>query len=519
MGIYLNPGNRNMQIARNGNFYVDKSMQLDVLNSKLDTESRYICISRPRRFGKSMAAEMICAYYDRSVDSHNLFDDLKIASAESYEKHLNKYNVIHLDMNDFSDLDVEGTLKKIKLILTKDIKKIYPDLEYTYEDDFQITLQDVYNQTGIPFIVVIDEWDNIMRSHNYTETDRKKYLDFLKQLFKGKSYIALAYMTGILPIKKYGEHSALNNFTEFSMEDQAEFAAFTGFTEDEVAGLQEKYKFDFDEAKLWYNGYNVNGIATYNPRSIVEMCSRKRFSSYWTKTETYEALKKYIQMNFDGLREKVEAMIGGESVKINTAKFKNDMTNLESADDVLALLIHLGYLTYDNISRRCWIPNYEVQTEFINCIEDGGWEEVMNSIQKSEDCLNALLEGDADTVARLIELAHQNNTSIIKYNDENSLACIVTLALYTANRKYQIIRELPTGKGYADLAFIPHPKVDLPAIVVELKKEQSESIAIKQIKEKNYADCLKDYSGEVILVGVNYDENKHHTCVIEKIIK
>ena len=524
MGIYLNQNNTLFQENLNSEIYIDKTMLISELNRIVCTSDKYVCVSRPRRFGKSMAANMLTAYYSRGCDSRKLFAPYKITQTESFEKHLNKYNVIHLTMTDFSEFSVADTIKKITKILRKDILRENPDIDFTDDEDLFLMLQDVFDQTMIPFVFIIDEWDIIMRKTQQNEQEQKDYLSFLRTLLKDKSYVALAYMTGILPVKKYGEQSALNSFHEYSMEDAYPFSEFTGFTEEETEALCKQYGININEAKKWYNGYNVDGISIYNPRSVVEVCQRKKFTNYWSKTETYNALKMPINLNFDGLKEKIEKMIAGERIVIDTGTFQNDMTSFNNADDVLTLLIHLGYLTYDFDTKSCWIPNMEVQQEFVRSIKDSGWERVINAINQSEECLKATLSGDEETVARIVEQTHQENTSIIKYNDENALACVVTLAFYTARNQYEIIRELPTGKGYADIAFLPRPNENIPAIVVELKKEQDASIALEQIKNRQYTEKLSAYSGEIILVGINYatdadSDYKKHTCRIKRITK
>jgi len=525
MGLYLNRNSVDFQMAINSDIYVDKSMLIQQTNKIVNTEQRFICISRPRRFGKSIAANMLTAYYSKGADSKELFAPYKISQAESFEKHLNKYNVISFDMQKFlvKTKGVDEMLEEVEEEILDELLMEHPELEKYKRLDISKAVGKIFASTEIPFVFVIDEWDCVLRYYS-SESEQKKYLDYLYALFKGQPYVALAYMTGILPIKKYGVHSALNMFNEYSMEGAYPFSEFTGFTEQETEALCLEYKIDLNEAKKWYNGYNVDDIAIYNPRSVTEACRRKRFTNYWSKTETYNALKTPINLNFDGLKEKVKKMIAGDKIGVNTAKFQNDMTSMKSADDILTLLIHLGYLTYDFNTKSCHIPNMEVQQEFINCIEDGGWEQVMNAINQSEECLKATLSGDEETVAKIVEQTHQENTSIIKYNDENALACVVTLAFYTARNQYEIIRELPTGKGYADIAFLPRPNENVPAIVVELKKEQDVSIALEQIRNRQYAEKLLDYSGEIILVGINYTTDpdtdyKKHTCKIERITK
>ncbi len=521
MGLYLNPGNRAFQMMTRSKIYIDKSKLIALTNAVINTEDRFICVSRPRRFGKSVAANMLVAYYSRGCDSSELFSPLEISKDVDYTQHLNQYHVIHLNMTEFmthSDSMCE-ILDHLSKRLLHELKKVFGDVDCYDWTDLISVLKEVFEEKQVPFVFIIDEWDCVFREHKDDAAAQKDYLDFLRDLLKNQNYVALTYMTGILPIKKYGKHSALNMFTEISMTDVREYAEFTGFTEEEVKGLCEKYNMPFEETKRWYDGYELRGVSVYNPRSVVMSMTGGYFSNYWTSTETYEALKVYIEMNFDGLREKIIRMIAGESVRINTGKFQNDMTTFNSADDVLTLLVHLGYLSYDFNNAEVRIPNSEVQQEFINSIEDGGWESVMDSINQSEELLNATIAGDADAVASAMEQVHQENTSILKYNDENALACVISLAYYSARRKYRMIRELPTGKGFADIVLIPFKNTESPAIVIELKYEKSAETAIDQIKRKDYCDALQGFFGEILLVGISYDGEKKHCCVIEKVVK
>lgn len=521
MGIYLNPDNIAFQEALNSEIYIDKTELIKNTNKAIRTTDKYVCVSRPRRFGKSMAANMLVAYYSKGCDSREMFSNLKISKDDSFEKHLNKYNVIRLDIQKFKirASDVNGLIDLLQTRVVKELRKTFGE---DVDDDLSFAIEEIYADTFEQFVFIIDEWDSILRDNTVSQPDKKTYLDFLCSLFKGQNGIGLVYMTGILPIKKYGEHSALNMFTEISMTDAQEYAEFTGFTEDEVAGLCERYDISFDDTKRWHDGYNVDGVSTYNPRSVVMSMKSRKFNNYWTSTETYEALKMHIKSDMDGVKDKVSSMIAGERVKVNTAKFQNDMSQIETADDVLTLLVHLGYLTFESQGAgqgEVWIPNSEVQQEFINSIEDGGWEELMKSIRVSDKLLEATLNGDAEKVAEMIAESHNENTSILQYNDENSLACVISIAYYSARNKYIMHRELATGKGYADITFIPRHNVDLPAIVVELKHNKSAASAIEQIKEKKYTEKISQYTGEIILVGVNYDDNKGHSCVIEKFFK
>ena len=521
MGYLLNPDNTEFKESINSKIYVDKTDLIAVVNEKLSTKQKNICISRPRRFGKSMAADMLVAYYSLGCNSKELFSKYKIATNENFDKHLNKYNVLHLNMASYSNesKDIDELQSNIVADLLDEIDELFPDLKMPRRVTLINIIKKITAETGIPFVFIIDEWDCVMRENKYDLKMHEDYLNFIRDLLKDKPYYALAYMTGILPIKKYGVHSAINMFHEYSIIDPEPLEYFNGFTEEEVKTICEDYDMDFDEMKKWYDGYNLNGTSIYNPNSVVEAAISKTLKNYWNKTETYNALKIYIQMDYDGLKDKITKMIAGEKITVNTEKFQNDMTTFNSADDVLTLLIHLGYLTYDSKTKTTWIPNSEVQDEFINSIEDGGWEEVMNSIRKSDELLQATLDLDADKVTDLIEKSHMDNSSILQYNDENSLACVISFAYYSAKNKYIMHRELPTGKGFADIVYIPRKNVNLPALVIELKYNQSAETAIEQIKNKQYTEKIKEYSGEILLVGINYNKDKNHACVIEKIIK
>ena len=521
MGKYLNAGNEAFSEAVSSEIYVDKTGLIKQTNHVLGTKQKYVCVSRPRRFGKSITADMLTAYYSTGCCSAELFAPFRIASEESFGKHLNRYNVLHLNMTEFISRadDMKGVLDYLSRRVLREFQKEFCDVDCFDWNDLLAVITDVYEEKKIPFVFIIDEWDCVFRIKRFTQEDQMIYLDFLRNLLKDQNYVALAYMTGILPIKKYGEHSALNMFTEISMLYAEPYSKFTGFTESEVQNLCLLYHKDFDEMKRWYDGYCVDDVSVCNPRSVVESITRGKMMNYWNATETYKALQDYIKLNFDGLREKIIRMIAGERVPVNPAKFQNDMTSFQSADDVLTLLIHLGYLTYDSSTGITWIPNSEVQQEFINSIEDGGWEEIMHAVRASDELMQATLNGDADTVAEMIARSHEENASILKYNDENSLACVISLAYYTARKNYIMHRELPTGKGFADIVYIPRKNVDAPALVIELKYQQPAETAITQIREKRYPAKIAEYTGEILLVGISYDDDKGHRCVIERFQK
>ena len=521
MGTYLNPDNSKFQESINSDIYVDKTGLITYTNSVIHTQQKCICVSRPRRFGKSMAANMLSAYYSRGCDSKELFQNLEIAEDDQFETYLNQYDVIFLNVQEFlsQSKNIDEMISLIRRSVLWDLLGEYPEFRYFDTSNLTRTMQDVYQQTKCSFVVIIDEWDCIFRSRKNQLEEQTKYLDFLRDLLKDKSYIALAYMTGILPIKKYGEHSAINVFYEYSMTDASPIEEFTGFTEQEVRQLCEQYNMPFSETKKWYDGYCVDGVSIYNPKSVVEAMLRGKFSNYWTQTETYEALKIYIQSNEFGVQDVILKLLAGEKEKIDTTTFSNDMVTFATKDDVLTLLVHLGYLTYNAETKEIWIPNDEVMEQFISTVKVMGWGSVVTALETSEKLLQATLSGDEETVAELIEQAHQANASILKYNDENALSCVISLAYYSAQKNYTLHREMPAGKGFADIVFEPNRNCNLPAMIVELKWGHSAEEAIEQIKRKDYLDCLQNYHGEVLLVGVNYDKEKHHTCKIERVMR
>lgn len=520
MGIYLNPGNDMFQETVNGEIYVDKTELIACTNQYIRTPQKFICISRPRRFGKSMAAYMLAAYYGKNCDSSELFALYKIVKTEDYRKHLNQYNVIMLNIQDFLSVSgsVDDMLDYLQDELIDELKEFYSDKLSEKDRVLSMALNKIYSRTKEGFIFIIDEWDCILRDNRYSADDQKKYLDFIRNLLKDKAYVALAYMTGILPIKKYGTHSALNMFDEYSMTRPFEYAQFIGFTETEVKELCEKYQVDFDTMKSWYDGYVFPEAGhIYNPKSVVDSIRRKCFASYWTQTETYEALKIYIDLNYDGLKDAIVQMLAGEKITIDYETFQNDMTTFQSRDDVLTLLVHLGYLAYDSVGQQVSIPNSEIRAEFVRAIKNCKWKEVINALEQSDRLLTATWNRDEKTVAEILDIVHSENTSILTYNDENSLSCVISIAYYSAMKEYTKICEFPTGKGFADIVYLPKAHSGKPAMIVEFKCGVSAEGAIAQMKDKKYVESLKEYQGNLLLVGINYDRgSKKHTCVIEK---
>ena len=521
MGTYINIGNAGFQSARNGE-YVDKSGLISIVNATLNTERRFSCVTRSRRFGKSMAAKMLCAYYDQSCDSRKLFADLVIANDPSFEKQLNKYPVIYLDMSDFvTRFHDETIMSHIDSELIEDIQLVYPNVKSQEGDDLMKFLIRIEAETKQQFIFIIDEWDAICREFSFGTSAMDRYVSWLRRMFKGglsSQVFAGVYMTGILPVKKYKTESAMNNFTEYSMVEPRKMAQFFGFTKDEVKSLADKYEIDFDELAKWYDGYQMGDeLSMFNPNSVMQAIDSGRCRSFWASTGAYDTVAHYIQMNYEGLKDDILMMLAGGRSKVDPTGFQNDMSIIRSKDDVLTVLIHLGYLSYNWRKDEAYIPNREVWGEMVNAIKANKWKHVTEALEASQQLLQATLNGDCEAVARGVDAAHDENTSILSYNDENSLACVLSIAYYYSRNDYVMHRELASGKGFADIVLIPRKNVDSPAIVLELKYNQDADTAISQIKRKNYPEKLVQYTDNLLLVGINYDkQQKTHECIIER---
>ena len=521
MGTYLNLGNSGFQSVRNSE-YVDKSELISIVNSTINTEQRCSCVTRCRRFGKSVAAKMLCAYYDQSCDSRHLFEDLEIAKDPQFEKFLNKFPVIYLDITNFTsrDIAIHDIVPLIQKELKGEILSLYPEVKEGDTDDLMSVLIKVADHYGIQFIMIIDEWDAICREAGEHKDVMDTYVNLLRRLFKGSNttqVFAAVYMTGILPIKKYNTQSALNSFMEYSMVEPMNMGLYFGFTRDEVRALASKHGMDFDELEKWYDGYQIGEERSmFNPNSVMMAIRGHRCRSFWASTGAYDAVASYIKLNFGGLKDDIIFMLSGGRCKVNPTKFQNDMSIITSRDDVLTVLIHLGYLSYDWRKSMCYIPNREVAGEMVNAIEANNWQPVVRALEDSERLLQATLEGDEEAVANGIDKVHDDNTSILSYNDENSLACVLSIAYYYARNDYVVHRELATGKGFADLVLIPRKNVESPAVILELKYNKDADSAIEQIKRRQYPAKVEQYANNLLLVGINYDkQTKQHTCRIE----
>lgn len=537
MGFYVNPPEDAFRIILNSKKYVDKSELIGYMNSVLETPDMLVTSTRPRRFGKSFAAKMLAAYYSKGANAKGLFKNLKISGSSEecgYEKHLNRHDVIFADITSFISRaeHIQNTVNDFQKAVIQELRDEYPGCISDQTKKLSSALMEVRAKTGNRFIVIIDEWDALFREAKSDVELQKSYIQLLRSLFKTAEtpqIIVGAYMTGILPIKKYGTQSALTDFKEYTMLEPGPLAPFIGFTEDEVRNLCEVNHLDFAETRKWYDGYRFDFLTgessehivqhVYCPNSIMELAARKKFGSYWTKTETYESLRDYIDLNYDGLKDALVDLLGGKRCRIDVETFQNDMTSIKSRDDIFTLLVHLGYLAYDFDRKEVFIPNEEVRGEFIRAVKEGRRPELSKAVKLSDDLLEATLAKDEMTVARLIETAHFAGTAPQNYNNEQALRYVVIMAYLTSMDHYLRFEELASGRGYSDILFLPRPASSKPALLVELKWDKSAEKAISQIVEKKYPDVMKrfGYSGKLLLIGVNYStKTGKHTCRIEE---
>ena len=528
MGRFVNPDNGAFQVALNSQIYVDKTGLLEYTNQVMDTENAFICNSRPRRFGKSITAEMLAAYYSRACDSGKMFEGLKISRSTSFSEHLNRHDVIHLDVQ-WCMLDAGGPQAVVGYMnghLLAELKEAYPEAALEGEKTAYGAMSRINTETGRKFIIIIDEWDVLIRDEAANQAVQEEYINFLRGMFKGsepKKFIRLAWLTGILPIKKLKTQSALNNFDEFTMLDSGTLAPYIGFTEEEVRRLCEEYGRDFDSVKRWYDGYLLNGLHIYNPRAVVGVMQRGSFQSYWSQTGSYESIVPLINMDFDGLKAAVVTMLSGAAVEVDVTSFQNDMVNFQDKEDVLTCLIHLGYLAYDQRSRTAFIPNEEIRQELTAATKRKKWNELLTFQQESEELLDATLNMDEEAVAEGMEKIHTEYAPAISYNSENSLSGVISIAyLGSMQYYYKPVREFPTGRGFADFVYLPRSEYakDYPALLIELKWNQKAETAVSQIKNRNYPESLQQYVGDILLVGISYDKkDKRHRCKMERLEK
>ena len=523
MGNYVNPGNSGFSGIRN-DLYVDKTGLIRLINQTIDTPRRLTCVSRPRRFGKSFAAKMLCAYYDKTCNSAELFHDLDIADDTQYREHLNRYDVIYLDMTGIiGESSITEVIPYIQRNVIRELAEQYEHLKVA--EGFMATLANAAEAAGNKFIMIIDEWDAPIREAKAHPDLQKKYLEFLRTLFKNSGMtdkiFAAAYMTGILPIKKDGSQSAISDFLEYSMIKPRQFGEYAGFTEEEVRKLCSDRNRDFQRMKQWYDGYSFRGLASiYNPNSVIRAIHNDDFDSYWTQTSAAESLMGYINLNFDGLGRTVADLVGGVETKVDTNGFANDLVTFRNRDDVLTLLIHLGYLTYNEETQKVHIPNKEVRMEFSKAVRQAKRDDTLRRVRESEQLIEDTVHGREDAVAKQIEKIHEEESPLF-YHNEQALRSVIKRAYFSYGDECLMFEELPAGAGYADIVYLPKKDSVLPVLVIELKWNQSAEGAIAQIKNRRYSEAVKGYGSDILLVGISYDREalpgeRKHQCRIER---
>jgi len=535
VGVYVNPGNDGFKTITRRR-YVDKTGLIALFDETLDSAEKLVMVSRPRRFGKSFAAKMLVAYYSCGCDSRELFQGLSISACACFGDNLNAYNVVQLDMSAMVQVSgAQNVVAEVARALVPELRSLTPGAEPGGEGlvgELKPALMDAVLATGKKFVFVIDEWDAPYRLAQDDGQAQDAYAEWLRSLFMDATFtdvaIAGAYMTGILPIKKYGHQSAVSDFREFTMIRAGKYAPYVGFSEDEVAMLCAEYSLDVDDVKRWYDGYELyvpktptsqaRRVCAFAPYSVMQSCAMGETGSYWTSTETYESLRHYIDMDFDGLQGDVVRAIGGDSLRVNPDKFQNDMVSIRSRDDVLTLLVHLGYLTYDSKTHCARIPNEEVRGEFRNSVEESSHPEQARVMSDSIRLVNDVLAMDEGAVAEAIERAHDQSCSPLNYNSEAALRAVVKAALIAAVDDYAVVDELPSGRGYVDVAYLPRFGSAKPALLVELKWNKPVEAALDQVRDRRYPQVLQDLDVPVLLVGVTYDaQTKVHSCRISSL--
>ena len=522
--MFVNVDNVSFQMEKNGD-YVDKSEIISLINRFINGQKRFICVTRPRRFGKSVTLDMLNAYYSKGCDSKELFSDLKISSLPVFDKHLNQHDVIYLDMMEFADNEGNGNkyLENLNTEVVSELKETYPE---RLEKDKSYSLPEAISSLKKRFVFIIDEWDFVFRQYPDNKKLQEDFIDLLRALFKDRSRQSLAelvYMTGILPIARYNTQSALNNFSEYTILNPGMYAKYYGFTEDEVKTLCEKYQLDFETTKFWYDGYKVGGYELYNPNSIIELINHGTFESYWSNTSAYGLVKEAINLNFEGLKDDIIKLCSGDTISIPLPEIKSYNTadlNFKNKVAIYIYLVHLGYLGCNLEEGIIYVPNEETRLELLNSVKENHWPQYEGALKLSEQVVAATYNKDAETVATLLSKIHEDKVPALEYNNESALRYVVLMA-YLATESYYLapLNEFPSGKGFADIVYLPISANSKrkPALIIELKKDSSAKVVLEQIKERDYVSRVKEYTENILLIGINYDsKTKQHTCLIEE---
>ena len=535
MGMFLNsrvPYDA-YQVAAAGRYFMDKTALLPELFLSMNTTERFLCITRPRRFGKSVMANMVGAFFGKAEDSRQIFSQLEIATDPNFERHLNRHNIIYIDFSKVPEkcTTYDAYITRILDGLKKDLFQEYPDLQIDTEKAVWDILNMICQEKNEKYIFVIDEWDAPFHMDFITEQDQKEYLLFLKSLLKGEVYVELAYMTGVLPIAKYSSGSELNMFLEYDMATSVRFCEFFGFLDSEVDTLYQRYrtitrnpKIAREDLKNWYDGYHTaGGDLIYNPRSIVCALTDNQVRNYWTSSGPYDEIFYYVRNNVEEVRDDIVLMIAGEGIDVEIQNYAATAMKLHTKDEIYSAMVIYGLLTYED--GKVFIPNREIMDQFrLLLMSKESFGYVSNLARESEKMLKATIAGDTNTMSQILKYAHDSESPIFSYNNEIELSAVVNLVYLAARDRYQVEREEKAGEGYADFIFYPERK-NADALILELKVDASPEEAIAQIKKKNYALRLmgklgekQKYTGRILAIGISYDrKTKEHFCRVEEL--
>ena len=517
-------------------YFVDKTGLISATVPSIGIPRKYICITRPRRFGKTVNARTLACFLSRGLDAAELFEGLKVTEDEAAMQHLGAHDVIYIDFSALPDgcESYAQYLGAIRNGIISDLRELYPDAGIAEDEtDLFLSLENAYNKAGASFCFVMDEWDSMFFNKMFSRDDQQAYLMFLKQLLKGKPYVDLAYMTGILPIAKHSTGSELNMFVEYSAVDDPRFEEFFGFTEQEVHGLCETHlamkpnaRVNYDSLAYWYDGYiSEDGSRRFNPRSVVLALVDDKTRSYWTESGPYDEIYYYVRHNIGAVRDDLVRMVAGETVRAEMKNYAASAMTLTSRDEILSAMTIYGFLTYYN--GRVQIPNHELMLKFQDVMSKDDMGYVAKLAKRSEQMLAATMRGDAREMAEIIEAAHDQEVPLLRYANEADLAALVNLVYLSARDRYFVRREEPAGKGVADVAFIPKNPADKDCrpFIVELKAGVGADQALNQIRERNYASIFADalsgdehFAASPLAVGIAWDEKtKTHECLVEEL--
>lgn len=535
MGMFLNTKAllESYRLTVSDPYFVDKTALIKELVPSLGTEKRFFCVTRPRRFGKTVMANMIGAFFGKNGNGKDLFEKLEISGEDAYGTHLNMHNVIFIDFSRMPR-DCSGYQEYIDRIqngLNRDLINAYPELGIEVDSAVWDAFQTVFENTGDRFCFVLDEWDAVFHKPFITEENRKNYMEFLRDLLKGQVYAELVYMTGVLPIAKYSSGSELNMFVEYDMAVSERFGEYFGFLGKDVDRLYEIYRkrtanprITREDLSVWYDGYHTaSGERVYNPRSIVCALTDNQLRSYWTSSGPYDEIFYYIKNNVEDIREDLALMVSGEHVPARMQEYAATASELNTKDQIYSAMVVYGLLTYDDETGEVFIPNRELMNKFNELLlSNSSLGYVHNLAKVSERMLKATLAGDTGTMSEILEYAHDTESPILSYNSETELSAVVNLVYLAARDRYRVEREDKAGEGYVDFIFYPERRGG-DAMILELKTDSTPDAAIRQIRKKKYAFRFlgklgekPKYTGRILAVGISYDrKTKEHSCKVE----